>query len=85
LVAKISKETTTIQNGIGTKVGSILNGVWAFVLGFVVAFYWGWHYTLILLGSLPVVGLLGVAMGMMMQSGFEESMKAYAQSCGYAE
>ena len=57
----------------------------SFVLGYVAAFYFGWKLTLILLVGLPAVCLSGIAMGASFETGAVESMKAYAQSAGYAE
>lgn len=57
----------------------------SFFLGFVVAFFWGWLLTLILLAACPVMTIMGLGMAAAMQDGFKESMRAYAQSSGYAE
>lgn len=85
MAAKISKETTAIQRGVGEKVGNVLMSACSFSFGFLFAFYWGWMLTLILLAGLPIMGFMGVGMAMSMSEGFSASMKAYAQSSGYAE
>jgi hypothetical protein len=33
----------------------------------------------------PIISMTGVAMAMSMEKGFEEQMKSYGQSAGYAE
>ena len=56
-----------------------------FLLGFAASFYWGWELTLILLGSFPVLGAIGIGFGLMVESSQTHIMKSYAQSAGYAE
>jgi ATP-binding cassette subfamily B (MDR/TAP) protein 1 len=85
MAAKIAKETSAIQRGTGEKVGNIIMAATSFLLGFLFAFYFGWLLTLILLAAFPIMAVMGVAMGIAMQDGFKESMRAYAQSSGYAE
>ena len=58
--------------------------VGGFFIGFAFAFYWGWLLTLILLATVPVMILSGLGMAYSMEGG-EDSLRAYAQSAGYAE
>lgn len=83
--AKISKEISAIQRGLGEKVGTIIMSVGNFIFGFVVGFYWGWLYTLILMAVVPIVGIAGAGMGASMETGLTATMRAYSQSAGYAE
>ena len=85
MAAKISKEVSAINRGTGEKVGNIVMSLAGGVMGFAFSFYWGWKYTLILLAGFPVLMVVGGAMGVAMEEGFVEQMKAYAQSAGYAE
>jgi len=85
MASKIAKEVAAVQRGTGEKIGTIMMSVSSFILGYVAAFYFGWKLTLILLVGLPAVLLSGVAMGASFETGAVESMKAYAQSAGYAE
>ena len=85
MAAKIAKETNAIQRGTGEKVGNVLMSVTSFVCGFLLAFYWGWLLTCILLAGFPVMAVLSTGMAMSMETGFKENMKAYSQSSGYAE
>ena len=78
LVAKINKETHSIQLGIGTKTGQIYMGCFSLIFGFGFAFYWGWTYTLILLAAFPVLASTGAIMGYALESGFADGMKAYS-------
>ena len=83
--ARISKETSAIQRGIGQKIGMIVMGVASFFFGYAFAFIWGWKLTLILLAAFPVMAFAGGAMGLLLESGVKDQMRAYAQSAGYAE
>lgn len=83
--SKISKECSAIQRAIGEKFGNIIMSVSSFFLGYAFAFYWGVYFTLILLGCLPVMMASGLILGISVQGGIVEQLKAYAQSAGYAE
>lgn len=83
--ARISKEVNCIQKGMGEKLGTFFMATFTFFFGFAFAFYWGWLMTLILMGSLPVMMMIGVAMSMSLEGGILQQMKAYSQSAGYAE
>jgi ABC-type multidrug transport system fused ATPase/permease subunit len=85
MASKISKEIGAIQRGTGEKVGSIIQAVSGFIFGFIFAFYWGWLLALILVGTLPVMLLMGVGMAMSLTTGGADLMKSYSQSAGYAE
>jgi len=64
--ARIAKETSAIQRGIGDKIGFCLMSVCSFFFGFMFAFYWGWMLTLILLAGFPVMSLMGIGMAVSM-------------------
>jgi len=83
--SKISKEVSAIQRGLGQKIGQTLMSIAMLITGLGGAFYWGWKFTLLLIGVLPFVSLSGVGMAMSLESGTAATMRAYAQSAGYAE
>jgi ATP-binding cassette subfamily B (MDR/TAP) protein 1 len=85
MASKISKEIAAMHRGMGEKIGNITMSVVGFVAGFAFSFYWGWLFTCILLCAFPALMIVGIAMGVSMEEGFVEAMKAYAQSAGYAE
>lgn len=85
MASKIAKEVSAVQRGTGEKIGNIMMSASSFILGYIAAFTFGWKLTLILLAGLPAVMLSGVAMGASFETGAIETMKAYAQSAGYAE
>jgi ABC-type bacteriocin/lantibiotic exporter with double-glycine peptidase domain len=76
--AKIAKEISAIQRGLGEKVGNTIMSVAMFVFGFGLAFYFGWKFSLILLGVFPFLMVTGVGMAMSLESGVTQMMRAYA-------
>lgn len=69
MASKINKEAAAVRRGCSEKIGVINFSIWMFVLGFVAAFYFGWLYSLILLGGLPFIAGTGVCWGASMQTG----------------
>ena len=78
MAIKIGKETDAIHKGIGEKAGIVVMSFSTFFLGFIFAFFLGWKLTLILMGALPILGMIGAGMSLSTMSGFSEEMKAYA-------
>ena len=85
MASKINKEAGAVKKGTCEKIGALNMSMASVVLGFAAAFYFGWKYSLVLLGGMPVMMTTGVMWGMAMEAGTVEQMKAYAQSAGYAE
>jgi ABC-type multidrug transport system fused ATPase/permease subunit len=76
--AKISKEIAAIQRGLGEKVGNIIMSLSMLILGFVIAFIWGWKLSLIMLGIVPLLGVTGAGMAMSLDDSLTSQMRAYA-------
>jgi len=74
-----------IQRGIGEKIGELFGTIFLFVLGYLFAFFIGWEYTLILLGSIPVMMVAFVIMAKAGKAGVQEEIIAYQQCAGIAE
>lgn len=85
LGTKIVKECKLIQRGIGEKIGELYSVLFLFVLGYAFAFFIGWEFTLILLGSIPGVMVGGFVMAKAGNAGVKEEMIAYQQCAGMAE
>lgn len=83
--AKIAKEVTGIQRGLGEKFGTIIMGVVSFCSSFVFAFYQGWTLTLYILLGFPVILAIVIYLGVSVKGGIMELTKSYTQSAGYAE
>ena len=67
MAAKINKEAAAVRRGCSEKNGVVTMTLSMFVLGFVAAFYFGWKYSLILLGGLPFIAGVGVLWGVSME------------------
>jgi len=76
--AKIAKEISAIQRGLGEKVGNTIMSISMLIFGMLFAFYWGWKLSLILMGTLPFVVFCGIGMAMALESGVVQMMRAYA-------
>lgn len=48
-----------LQDGMGRRVGDVLQNAFQFLLGFVAALYLSWQLTVVLLVSLPIIGTSG--------------------------
>ena len=69
MASKINKEASAVRRGCSEKIGNVNMSTWMFILGFVAAFYFGWLYSLILLGGLPFIACVGILFGMSMETG----------------
>jgi len=67
--SKIAKETSAIQRGLGEKVGQTIMSIAMVFFGFGFAFTWGWEFSVVLLGVIPVLGLVGVGLAMSLEAG----------------
>ena len=77
MASKISKEVEAIQRGSSDKMGQIVGNTLGFVAGFAFAFYWGWEFTLILMGVTPFLSITLTIMIWGFTSGIKDDMKAY--------
>jgi ABC-type multidrug transport system fused ATPase/permease subunit len=55
------------------------------VSGLTFAFTKGWSFSLVILAVMPIIIFTTGMITKVMQTGFQENMKAYGQSAGYAE
>lgn len=85
LSSKMSKDINAIETAIGEKAGFIIFGISRAAAGFSFAFAKGWLLSLFLLIGFPIIGLVSFALYRSLQTGYDEYLKAYGQSAGYAE
>jgi len=64
LTLMLSDSATTIQAGLSDKLAQGVQGIFQFVFGFVIAFYFGAKLTAVLLACVPVLGLITTLMFM---------------------
>jgi ABC-type bacteriocin/lantibiotic exporter with double-glycine peptidase domain len=65
--------------------GTIILAFCMTLSGMGLAFAKGWSFSLVILAIFPVVVIVTTMMTKIMQAGFQENMKAYGQSAGYAD
>ena len=85
LSARLTKEVAAIQKALGEKMSTIIMAFSMTVSGLVFAFTKGWSFSLALLAAFPFLMISTSLMTKIMQKGFQENMKAYGQSAGYAD
>ena len=76
--SKITKETFAIEKAMGEKIGFIALAWVSFTGMMAGSFVFGWKFTLILLGLLPILAIFGIIMGFAMKGGAVAEMRAYA-------
>ena len=64
LTLMLSDSAMTIQSGLSDKFAQCLQGIFQFIFGFAVAFYFGPLLSAVLLGCVPILGLITTAMFM---------------------
>lgn len=85
LSSRLSKDVDSIQRGVGTKFGQIIYSLSMCASGLFVAFYKGWTLAFAMLGIGPILLTGMIIFSTIMMKRQSITMKAYAQSAGYAE
>ncbi|KAJ3053457.1 Multidrug resistance protein 1 [Rhizophlyctis rosea] len=85
LTTRLAQDTQLIQDGISEKAGMAVQCVAQFVAGFVVAFVKGWKLSLVLLASLPLMGIVGSIMVAIVTKYVGKGQDAYADAGAVAE
>ncbi|CAM9601172.1 unnamed protein product [Chrysoparadoxa australica] len=78
LPTKVAGSLAKINDGMGRKIADILFNLTAFTGSFVVAFFYNWLLSLVMLASLPVLGALTGLMTKAMTSSNKEGQGHYA-------
>lgn len=60
----------------GSQIGMIINSLTSIGASFIIAFYFSWKLTLVILGFLPLIGLSGVFQAKMLTGFAKEDKKA---------
>ncbi|KAL0914305.1 hypothetical protein M5K25_014641 [Dendrobium thyrsiflorum] len=60
IVGRMSGDTILVQDAMGEKVGKFIGQTSTFFTGFVVAFAQGWLLTLVMISTIPIIGLCSV-------------------------
>lgn len=59
LATKFATDCFSFQGAIGEKVSTLIMTLSMFIVGFVIAFVYGWLMTLVVLASMPLIALGG--------------------------
>ena len=81
----MSKDISCIERAIGEKAGFIIFGLARATAGFAFAFAKGWLASLLFLVGFPIMAGIAFSIWKVQAGGFEDYLKAYGQSAGYAE
>ncbi|KAI8821160.1 P-loop containing nucleoside triphosphate hydrolase protein [Fimicolochytrium jonesii] len=85
LTTRLAQDTQLIQDGISEKAGLIIQTLAGFVAGFVIAFLKGWKLAVVMLASLPVMGIVGGIMIAIVTKYVGKGQDAYADAGAVAE
>ncbi|GKU90481.1 hypothetical protein SLEP1_g4470 [Rubroshorea leprosula] len=85
VVGRMSGDTVLIQDAMGEKVGKFLQLMATFIGGFVIAFIKGWLLALVMLTSIPLLGVAGGAMAIAISKMSSRGQNAYAKAATVVE
>ncbi|XP_061811583.1 ATP-dependent translocase ABCB1-like isoform X3 [Nerophis lumbriciformis] len=85
LNTRLTQDVYKIQEGIGDKVGMLLQSISTFILSFVVGISKGWKLTLVILAVCPMIGLAAALFSGMLTSFTSKEQAAYAKAGAVAQ
>lgn len=85
LNTRLTDDVYKIQEGIGDKIGLLLQAFSTFVASFVIGFVKGWKMTLVILAVSPVLGVAAGLFGKVLTSFTTKEQTAYAKAGAVAE
>ncbi|XP_064195313.1 ATP-binding cassette, sub-family B (MDR/TAP), member 4 [Anguilla rostrata] len=85
LNTRLTDDIYKINEGIGDKLGMLLQSITSFLTGFVVGFIKGWKLTLVILAISPALGISGAVLSKLMTSFTSKEQTAYAKAGAVAE
>ncbi|XP_078091179.1 ATP-dependent translocase ABCB1 [Mustelus asterias] len=85
LNTRLTDDILKISEGIGDKIGLLLQSLASFVAGFVVGFVNGWKLALVILAVSPVLGVSAAIWSKVLTSFTEQEQNAYAKAGAIAE
>ncbi|KAG2188229.1 hypothetical protein INT44_000981 [Umbelopsis vinacea] len=85
LTTRLASDTNMIQDGISEKFGLFIQGIAQFITGIVIAFVKGWNLAVVILATLPLMGLCAGLMGKYISKYSIMAQNAYADAGSVAE
>jgi ATP-binding cassette, subfamily B (MDR/TAP), member 1 len=80
LTARVASDVDLIQGGMGDTVGSAVQFTSMFVVGLLIALAYSWRMTLIIIAFLPLLALVGAAIGRLTAESTSEGQHAYGEA-----
>lgn len=84
MASRFSSETLAFQGAIGEKVPTFIMAIAMLISGFVIAFVKGWKLALVILSTLPLLGVAGFIYVGIIQNKDKKIAAAYATAGGKA-
>ncbi|XP_036395228.1 ATP-binding cassette, sub-family B (MDR/TAP), member 4 [Megalops cyprinoides] len=85
LNTRLTDDIFKINEGIGDKLGMLIQSTTTFFTGFIVGFAKGWKLTLVILAISPALGISGALLSKLMTSFTSKEQTAYAKAGAVAE
>lgn len=85
LASKFSSDTFAFQGAIGEKVSTIIMTFATLISGFIFAFVTGWLMTLVVLATIPALGIAGVFYMAVIGEKDKREEASYSRAGGRAE
>ncbi|KAH8547854.1 P-loop containing nucleoside triphosphate hydrolase protein [Umbelopsis sp. PMI_123] len=85
LTTRLASDTNMIQDGISEKFGLFVQCLAQFITGFIIAFVKGWNLAVVILATLPLMGICGGLMGKYISKFSIMAQDAYADAGSVAE
>uniref|UniRef100_A0A8C9TE90 ATP-binding cassette, sub-family B (MDR/TAP), member 4 n=1 Tax=Scleropages formosus TaxID=113540 RepID=A0A8C9TE90_SCLFO len=85
LNTRLTDDVFKINEGIGDKLGMLIQSLSTFITGFVIGFIMGWKLTLVILAISPVLGVSAAMFSKVMTSFTSKEQTAYAKAGAVAE
>ncbi|XP_013371477.1 PREDICTED: multidrug resistance protein 1-like [Chinchilla lanigera] len=85
LNTRLTDDISKINEGIGDKIGMLIQSLATFFAGFIVGFTRGWKLTLVILAVSPVLGLSAGIWAKLLSSFTDKELSAYAKAGAVAE
>uniref|UniRef100_UPI003AAEE747 bile salt export pump n=1 Tax=Centroberyx gerrardi TaxID=166262 RepID=UPI003AAEE747 len=76
LTTRLATDASMVQGATGSQIGMIVNSLTSIGASFIIAFYFSWKLTLVMMCFLPLIGLSGVFQAKMLTGFANEDKKA---------
>ncbi|XP_006788573.1 bile salt export pump [Neolamprologus brichardi] len=80
LTTRLATDASMVQGATGPQIGMIVNSLTSIGVSFIIAFYFSWKLTLVILCFLPLIGLSGVFQAKMLTGFANEDKKAMEEA-----